>query len=559
MHAELPGTIVLAQINPCVGDIAGNVQSILDAARRAQKEHQAWLTVFPELVLCGYPPRDLLFQPDFRREAMAGLSRLAAAWSGPPIVVGHPHYDGSQIFNAASVITGGRVVARAFKQCLPNYGVFDEKRYFVPGTETAVWNHDGVRIALLVCEDLWAPEPAAGGRALGADLLVGLSASPFCIGKAAEREGVFASRVRETGIPLVCTNLVGGQDEIVFDGISLALNPSSNVVFRAPACATALWPVRVRNRAGAIRLEAPDPEPLPGVAGSVYPALRMAVADYVGKNGITGVLIGLSGGIDSSLTAALAVDALGAGAVTGVLLPSRHTSALSRTGALEESEILGIQTVELPIEPIVKAFRKGLEPSGIPTSSTVVWENLQARIRGVLLMALSNASGRIVLATGNKSEMAMGYTTLYGDMAGGFAPLADVPKTLVFELARYRNAISPVIPRAVLEREPTAELREGQRDRDSLPPYAELDPILEALIETERPFAEMASRLGSSPTVREVVRRVAANEYKRRQAALGVKITSRAFGIERRYPVTSGFDVAAETREDLPEDPGSGA
>ncbi len=553
------GTIVLAQINPCVGDIAGNVRSILDAAQVAQKKHQAWLTVFPELVLCGYPPRDLLFQPDFRHEAEAGLSRLVTAWPGPPIVVGHPHYDGPHIYNAASVITGGRVVACAFKQCLPNYGVFDEKRYFVAGTETVVWDHGGMRIALLICEDLWAPGPAAGGRAQGAKLLVGLSASPFCIGKAAERERVFASRVKETGIPLVCTNLVGGQDELVFDGASLALNPGSSIVSRAPGCTRALWPVGVRKQGEAIRLEAPDPEPTPGVADSVYPALRMAVADYVGKNGFPGVLIGLSGGIDSSLVLAIAVDALGAEAVTGVLMPSRYTSELSRMAALEESKILGIQTLELPIEPILEAFRKVLEPSGMPTDRSIVSENLQARIRGVLLMALSNASGRIVLATGNKSEMAMGYTTLYGDMVGGFAPLADVPKTLVFDLARYRNGISPVIPRAVLEREPTAELREGQKDRDTLPAYEDLDPILEAWIEAERPFAEIAGRLGNPSAVRKVLRRVAANEYKRRQAALGVKITSRAFGVERRYPVTSGFDIAVEAGQKLPEEPRSGA
>jgi NAD+ synthase (glutamine-hydrolysing) len=553
------GTIVLAQINPCVGDIAGNAQSILDAAQGAQEKHQAWLTVFPELVLCGYPPRDLLFQPDFRREAEAGLSRLAAAWPGPPIVVGHPHYDGSRIYNAASVITGGRVVARAFKQCLPNYGVFDEKRYFVAGTETVVWDHAGVRIALLICEDLWAPEPAAGGRRQGANLLVGLSASPFCIGKAAEREGVFASRVQETGIPLVCTNLVGGQDELVFDGASLALNPDSGIVSRGPAFTSALWPVGIRKQADALRLEAPDPVPPPGVADSVYPALRMAVADYVGKNGFSGVLIGLSGGIDSSLTLAIAVDALGGEAVTGVLMPSRYTSGLSRTAALEESKSLGIRTLELPIEPVLEAFRQVLEPSGMPTGRPTVLENLQARIRGVLLMALSNASGRIVLATGNKSEMAMGYTTLYGDMVGGFAPLADVPKTLVFGLARYRNGISPVIPREVLEREPTAELREGQKDRDTLPPYEILDPILEAWIEAERPFAEIAGRLDSPPTVRKVLGRVAANEYKRRQAALAVKITSRAFGIERRYPVTSRFEIPGDAGRERPEDPPSGA
>ncbi len=555
----LPWPIVLAQINPRVGDIDGNVTSILDAARAAQAGRQAWLTVFPELVLSGYPPRDLLFHPDFRSQVEAGLSRLVAAWAGPPIVVGHPHYDRSRIYNAASVIAGGRVVARAFKQCLPNYGVFDEKRYFTPGTQTVVWDHDGTRIALLVCEDLWEPGPAAGGRAQGAELLVGISASPFCIGKAVERERVFAARVRETGIPLVCTNLVGGQDELVFDGASLALTPGAGVVTRAPACVAGLWPVPVVDRAGAIRPDSPDLEAVPEVAESVYPALRLAVADYVHKNGFGGVLIGLSGGIDSSLAAAIAVDALGAHAVRGVLMPSRHTSALSRTAALAEARSLGIPTVELPIEPVLAAFRKALGPADLTAHRSVVEENLQARIRGVLLMALSNAEGRIVLATGNKSELATGYATLYGDMAGGFAPLADVPKTLVFDLARYRNRISPVIPEAVLEREPTAELREGQRDRDTLPPYEVLDPILSAFVEADCPFVEMAGSLGSAGTVRDVLRRVAASEYKRRQAALGVKITSRAFGIERRYPVTSGFDAASGAGERKAEDRESGA
>ncbi len=534
-------TVVLAQINVTVGAVRDNARRILKAAHSAADEHGADLTLFPELALTGYPPQDLLFQPGFRAEVESALATLVREWPGAPILVGYPHYEASRVYNAAAVVHEGRIVERAFKQCLPNYGVFDEKRYFTPGEQTTLWTHRGVRLGILICEDLWEPAPAHSARRAGAEILVGLSASPYGLGKPGEREAVFAGRARETGLPVVALNLVGGQDELVFDGASFVLDAEGGLLARAPSFREALWPVRLEvhegGNVGGSGVITPESE----AVESVYQALTLALADYVGKNHFPGVLIGLSGGIDSALTLALAVDALGPGRVEGILMPSPYTSELSRREALREAHTLGVATYEIPIASAVETIARligsvpGCEPGG------VVSENLQSRTRGMLLMALSNASGKLVLSTGNKSEMAMGYATLYGDMAGGFAPLRDVLKTRIYALARYRNRRGLVIPEAVIDREPTAELRPGQRDCDSLPPYPVLDAILEAFVEEDLSIAEIVGRGFDESLVRTVVRRVLAMEYKRRQAPIGVKVSRRAFGIERRYPVTSGF------------------
>ncbi len=534
-------TVVLAQINVTVGDIRGNLARILNAARDAEAAHGADLILFPELALTGYPPQDLLFQPGFRADLDGGLSGLLAGCKGAPIVVGYPHYEGSRIYNAAAVIHQGGIKTLAFKQCLPNYGVFDEKRYFTPGEHTSVWSHRGVPMGILICEDLWDAAPSRRAREGGAQMLLGLSASPFSLGKIGEREAVFAERVRDVELPLAYANLVGGQDELVFDGTSLALGRSGEVFGRAPSFEEGLWPIRFNLDHGIVTLEpGAVTEHMAGVE-TVYRAITLALGDYVRKNHFPGVLLGLSGGIDSALTLALAVDALGAGRVKGVLMPSPYTSDLSREEALRQARTLGVETLEIPIDPLLRTIGEAIEPALGSGREGVVFENIQARTRGMLLMALSNASGRLVLSTGNKSEMAMGYATLYGDMAGGFAPLRDVSKTLVYALARYRNTRAPVIPDPVIEREPTAELRSGQRDCDSLPPYDVLDSILEALVEQNRSVADLVQSGFDAKMVQSVARQVLVMEYKRRQAPIGVKVSRRAFGIERRYPVTSGF------------------
>lgn len=535
-------TVVLAQINPRVGALGENVEHLLRSARAAREEHRADLTVFPELALTGYPPQDLLFQPGFRSAVEEALHRLVAAWAGPPILVGYPHYEASRIYNAVAVIERGRIVARAFKQCLPNYGVFDEKRYFTPGEGTRVWTYQGVPMGILICEDLWETAPAQAARAGGAALLLGPSASPFCRGKIEERERVFAGRVQETGLPLLTVNLVGGQDELVFDGSSFALDGEGRPVARAPAFQEVLWPIRIQlDPSGSIQVTGQSHR-APDTTESIYRALTLALADYVTKNRFPGALIGLSGGIDSALTLALAVDALGADRVEGVLMPSPYTSELSRTEALREARTLGVRTSEVPIGRAMQTIGALIEPALGREPVGVTPENIQARIRGLLLMALANATGKLVLSTGNKTEMAMGYATLYGDMAGGFAPLRDVSKTRVYDLVRYRNERSPVIPEAVIRRAPTAELRPGQKDQDSLPPYPVLDAILEAFVEEDQAVADIVASGFDETLVRTVARKVLAMEYKRRQAPLGPKVSPRAFGIERRYPVTSGFD-----------------
>jgi len=538
--------------------VAGNTARIAALLGEVQRARSADLVMFPELAMCGYPPEDLLFHAGLRRQVTEGLARVAAGTGEVAALVGYPEYAEHHIYNSVALLLAGKQVANYRKCCLPNYSVFDEERYFTPGTGPTVVEFRGVKLGLGICEDLWQPAPSALATAAGAELILAINGSPFEIGKQAQREQVLAARARETGVPLVYLNMVGGQDELVFDGGSCLVDRFGSTVFRAPAL-EACMPVltfRRNPRSEGGRLEpvgagvgpagaAVGVEPLPDDVASVYGALVIGVRDYVRKNGFPGVVLGLSGGIDSALTLAIAVDAIGAAAVEAVMMPYRYTAAMSSEDAAAQARQMGVDYQVLPIDGLVEAARTALAGlfAGLPAHSAedTTEENLQSRARGILLMAISNKTGRMVLATGNKSEMAVGYATLYGDMAGGFAPIKDCTKTLVYQLARYRNSLSSVIPERVITRPPSAELRPDQKDSDSLPPYEVLDPILDALILENRSVEEIAAR-GFEPAVAarvlEMVRRA---EYKRRQAPPGVRISSRAFGRDWRYPITSGY------------------
>ncbi len=526
--------IALAQTNMMVGDVSANADRVIEQARLARDEQQADLVVFPELALTAYPPEDLLFRQSLIEWCERELFRIAQQVCGIDIVVGLPWRDLRGLHNAAFVLRDGEIIARYYKQKLPNYAVFDEKRYFVPGDDTCVFDCNGHRIGLTICEDIWHSGPALAARDAGAELLVNLNASPFHRDKHEERLETLRTRVAECGLPIVYVNLVGGQDELVFDGRSMVVTDDGQVALQCPgfeeSLATVVWPFQ-----GAA--QPPQREPV----ADVYDALVLGVRDYVNKNGFPGALLGLSGGIDSALTLAIAVDALGAENVNAVMMPSRYTSQMSLDDAAAEAETLGVEYQVISIEPAFQTFLKILEPvfTGLPADTTE--ENLQARSRGVILMALSNKSGRILLTTGNKSEMSVGYATLYGDMAGGYAPLIDCAKTLVYDLARYRNGISPVIPERVITRPPSAELAPDQQDSDSLPPYEILDPILERFIERDQSVEQIIEAGFDPETVRRVALMVLRNEYKRRQAPPGVRITRRGFGKDRRYPITSGY------------------
>ncbi|MGF1545887.1 MAG: NAD+ synthase [Thiotrichales bacterium] len=529
--------IALAQINLLVGDVEGNSQKVEAYAARARDELGAHLVVFPELTLTGYPPEDLLLRPSFLECVEASLFRLSHRIKGIDVVLGLPWQEGHDLFNAAFVLRDGKPLTRYFKQILPNYSVFDEKRYFRPGAAPCVFDCHGVAIGVTICEDIWQPEPARQAREAGAELLVNLNASPYHVGKLAERVRALRDRCAETALPIVYVNSVGGQDELVFDGQSLVVTGAGETVMQCPAFAEELYVVTTPFVA------APDPLDLASVPETplIYQALVLGVRDYLEKNGFNGALLGLSGGIDSALTLAIAVDAIGAERVEAVMMPSRYTAQMSLDDAAAEAEALGVSYREISIEPVFQQFIETLAPvfAGLPMDVTE--ENIQARCRGVLLMALSNKSGRLLLTTGNKSEMAVGYATLYGDMAGGFAPLKDVIKTRVFELARHRNSLSPVIPERVLTRPPSAELRADQKDSDSLPPYEVLDPILERFIELDQSMQEIQAAGFDMALIKRVATLVLRNEYKRRQAPPGVRVTRRGFGKDRRYPITSGY------------------
>jgi NAD+ synthase (glutamine-hydrolysing) len=535
--------IALAQINCTVGDVAGNAEKILAAAHTA-RVLGADLLLTPELALCGYPPEDLLLRPDFYRACDRALDSLAMRLPLPAIV-GHPACHEGARFNAASLLREGRIEATYRKHRLPTYEVFDEARYFRPGTAPGVFEIAGLRCGINICADAWEPGPAQAARDAGAEILLVLNASPYHLHKQATRHATLRRRVEENGIPALYCNLVGGQDELVFDGASFALDAEGRLTHQCAAFKETV--VVVELNAGRILPGTQVAEP--PLEKMAYAALKLGVRDYLGKNGFPGAIIGLSGGIDSALTLALAVDALGADKVRAVMMPSPHTAQMSLDDSREMVRRLGVQYDEIPIAAAMEQFAVLLAPTFASLGPKPDWdttdENLQARIRGLILMALSNRSGRLVLTTGNKSEMAVGYATLYGDMAGGFAVLKDVFKTFVYRLARYRNTVSDVIPENIITRAPSAELKPDQTDQDSLPPYAVLDAIIEAYMERDQsPKEIIAQGLQQGITeadVRRVVTLLKRNEYKRRQAPPGIRVTKRAFGKDWRYPITSRY------------------
>jgi NAD+ synthase (glutamine-hydrolysing) len=534
--------IALAQVNSTVGDVAGNAAKIVARIAEARAQGAALLAT-PELALSGYPPEDLLFHRGFRRRVDESLARIAESARGIDVLVGYPEYSGGVLFNAAAWFRDGQRVANYRKQRLPNYQVFDEKRYFTPGDSFATVELGGVRVAPIICEDIWHAEIAEGARRAGGDVVLAINASPYQQRKQAERESHLAACARANGVPYIYLNLVGGQDELVFDGCSFAVDAAGRVVHRAPAFQESLTTVDVEQADRGFDLEPESLAPMPEQEESVWRAIVLGVRDYEEKHRIEGVVVGLSGGVDSALVLALACDALDPSRVQAVMMPSRFTSGMSEKDALAMARGLGVKHSVIPIEGMYQATLSALEREFRGRTPDATEENIQARCRGMLLMAISNKPGRMVLTTGNKSEMAVGYATLYGDMAGGYAPIKDCSKTLVWRLARWRNgqSASPVIPPRIIERPPTAELRENQLDTDSLPPYDVLDPILEAFIEDDRSVDEIVALGFERATVTRVLELVKRSEYKRRQAPPGVRVSRRAFGRDWRYPITNGY------------------
>lgn len=528
--------IAIAQINCIVGDIAGNAKKIIESVAEASAQG-ATLVITPELSLCGYPPEDLLLRADFLSACATALNKISAQLNGVTVIVGHPHQVGDDCYNAASVLQDGKVMATYHKHVLPNYGVFDEKRYFTAGNAPLVFAHEGINIGVLICADVWESSPALIAKSAGAQLLIALNASPFHMEKQSTRLKQLRQRVAETQLPFIYTNLVGGQDELVFDGASFVLNAEGELTHELPAFESALAYVELEHGKP---VHGNIAKPL-AVEASVYSALKLGLADYVHKNGFPGVVLGLSGGIDSALTLAIAVDALGAKNVHAVMMPSEFTADMSVNDAREMANILGVKYSEIAIKPLFDGYLSALAPQFGDLAFDATEENLQARIRGMLLMAISNKFGSIVITTGNKSEMAVGYCTLYGDMAGGFALLKDVPKTLVYQLSNYRNTLSNVIPERIITRPPSAELRANQLDQDSLPPYDVLDGIIEAYVENDLSCADIVAQGYLAHDVKRVITMIDRNEYKRRQSPVGVRITHKGFGKDRRYPITAKF------------------
>jgi NAD+ synthase (glutamine-hydrolysing) len=533
----------MAQLNLVVGDVDGNTSRIIAAANEARDVHGAHVVMLPELAVSGYPPEDLLFHSGMRLQVAESLQRLQQEISGITLIAGYPEYEGATIFNAAIVIREGKIIANHRKACLPNYRVFDEKRYFTPGTQPTIIEMNGIRAGVLVCEDAWDSGPARQAREAGAQVLLVINASPYEVDKQSQREQeVVGERIRENGIPVVFLNLIGGQDELVFDGNSFVMDGQGVVTQRAPAFVEGMYVVDLALQGDGKVCPIPGKiVPLQGQEESVYGALVQGTRDYVTKHRFPGVVMGLSGGIDSALTLVIAVDALGADRVHSVAMPSRYTSQMSKDDAALQARQMHVKHSEISIEGMFEATLAALKNEFAGRAPDTSEENIQSRCRGVLLMGISNKTGKMLLTTGNKSEMAVGYATLYGDMAGGFAPIKDCSKLLVYRLCKWRNSQSPVIPGRVIERPPTAELRPDQKDTDSLPPYEVLDPILEAFIEEDLSVEQIAARGFDRATVGRILDLVKRNEYKRRQAPPGVRVSGRAFGRDWRYPITSGY------------------
>lgn len=525
--------LAIAQINCVLGDLEGNSVKILAYAEQA-RQGGAKLMLTPELGLCGYPPEDLLLRDGFYQACQQALSALAVRVSGIAVIVGHPHELQGKRYNAASLLKDGRVVATYLKHFLPNYSVFDEERYFESGSSPMVFELEGIHFGVNICADVWEPEAAREARDAGAQVLLVLNASPFAVQKQSSRYHTVRQRISETGLAVVYANMVGGQDELVFDGGSFAMDSAGELTVQCSVFTEDLTLLEMssdaRPQGGLVTL--PDTEE------AVYRALCLGLKDYIAKNGFPGVLLGMSGGIDSAVTLAIAVDALGADKVHAVMMPSPYTAQISLDDSREMVGILGVRYDEFSIEPIFKGYLETLASSFNGLAEDATEENLQARIRGNLLMALSNKMGALVLTTGNKSEMSVGYATLYGDMAGGFSVLKDVGKLLVYRLARYRNSRGYVIPERIITRAPSAELRPDQTDQDNLPSYEVLDGIMECYVEKNLSILEIISRGYAESDVRRVVRLIRLSEYKRRQSAVGVRITERGYGKDWRYPIT---------------------
>ncbi|HVY05976.1 MAG TPA: NAD+ synthase [Burkholderiales bacterium] len=550
--------IAIGQINCTVGDLTGNSRKILDYAQRA-REQGADLLLTPELSLCGYPPEDLLLRDDFRAACALALADLATKVTGIGVVVGHPFEHDGKLYNAASILQDGKVAATYRKLDLPNYTVFDEERYFESDGSACVVDVKGIKVGVNICEDIWGaggesmarvsavddgagagadlPEAPRRARNAGAQVLLVLNASPFHIDKLRTRHEVVRDGTAQTGMAIVFCNLVGGQDELVFDGASFVMDARGRLTHQLPAFQEALAIVEIGDAGPASGEIIPEP----GIDASIYQALCLGVRDYLGKNRFPGALLGLSGGIDSALTLCIAADAIGPDKVRAVMMPSQFTADISVEDSREMVRRLGVRYSEIAIKPMFDVYMQALGPhfGGLPFDATE--ENLQSRIRGTLLMALSNKHGAIVLTTGNKSEMSTGYATLYGDMAGGFAVLKDLTKKFVYRLSRYRNTVSPMIPERIIERAPSAELRPNQVDQDSLPPYDVLDAIVERYVEQDQSLAEIVAAGFRREDVERIVRLVHINEYKRRQAPVGIRITPRGFGKDWRYPITNRY------------------
>lgn len=530
--------VSIAQLNFMLGDIQANTAKIIQAAKHARDVEHADVIVFPELAISGYPPEDLLLRPHFHRLVASALDEILMQMDGIRIVVGHSHVTGAGIFNAASVLYNHEIIAHYRKQHLPNYSVFDEKRYFLPGDMPAYFDINETRFALTICEDLWQQGPLTQAKDAHADIVLCLNASPFHSHKAKQRfENLQYRQQQEGALPIVYVNCVGGQDELVFDGGSMVVGANGNMLYHANYFQEQQDTITIVDNEPL----ASDCAQVPPLNTRVYDALVLGTRDYCHKNNFQGALIGLSGGIDSALTLTVAVDALGAENVHAVLMPSRYTSAMSIEDAVSQAEKLNVKHSTISIESSFQSFLGALadEFANLPADTTE--ENIQARCRGIILMALSNKTGKVVLTTGNKSETAVGYSTLYGDMAGGFNVLKDVPKTLVYALANYRNTISPAIPERVITRPPSAELRENQVDQDSLPPYDLLDRIIDLYVTENLSQEEIIADGIEASVVRKVVKMIDRNEYKRRQAPPGVRISKRAFGRDWRYPITSAY------------------